>query len=501
MSVVAAAIIGSAVVGGVVASSAAKEGGDAVREGSANAADATIQSTEMQIEEIRRQFDYQSQILLPQIQEQYNAQRAYSDLMGIGGPQAGVNDETGFFAQARPDAVQQERRDAETAVYQEQLDAAQAEMDELQLTDASVGGAFATMRRQEELQTTIDEYQTQIDQVASRPSDQETIDAENAARGPRMGPQGSSGVNSNRRADGSFVDPNLDPTKLADNSAYRDSVEGNLLSGTGNIEDDAYNNYLRDNQIASGNIEDDTMVGRTNDVRIADGAAGQGVYGENFQESVGYDFAREEMNRATDRIGSAGGPNIGGRAIMEAQRRAKGLADQEYYNWAGGRERDLGRQGDAEAADISRGDQAYSGYENQRIADVSRNDQGYQDYLRRIEKDAARLDEAGSQEDRLRASDLARSDQGYYNYLNSLGRVAQYGGGSAATAVNASQSAGAQVAGAYDSQGRQLSSNYADAGVSQANVAYAGAAGINNAVQGGVENYIAGDPSTYYGRG
>lgn len=476
MSVVAAAIIGSAVVGAVSSSKAASKGAKAVKQGSASAAEATIESTRMQIEEIGRQFDYQQDILLPQIQQQYNAQRAYTDLLGITGPQIGENQDTGFFATARPASVQAERRQAEIQTYQDAMD---------QLPDDSPDRA---------------QYEEAIAEVEGRMTDQEQIDASNRARGPEMGGEGSSGVDRFRAEDGTFWDPNLDPTRLADESAYGDAVRGNLLAPD-DIADDEYNQYLAENQIAAGSVEEDLLVGRTDDVRIAEGAAGTGVYGEDFQESAGYQFSVEEMNRALDRKGSAGGPNIGGRAIMEAQRRAKGLADQEYYNWASGRERDLGRLGQAEAADISRGDQAYAGYENQRIADISRNDQGYQDYLRRLETDAARLDEVGSQEDRLRASDLARSDQGYYNYLDSLAGVAQYGGGSAAQAVDASQAAGAQTAGAYASQGSQLSSNYMDTGVSLANTAYAGAAGVNNAIQGGVQNYIAGDTGTYFGRG
>ncbi len=472
MSGIATAIVGSAIIGAVVSSNAAGDAADASRSGSANAAQATIESTRMQIEEIQRQFDYQQSVLLPQIQQQYNAQRAYSDLLGISGPSVGSNFETGYTPEARDMETQRIRRQEETDTYREAQSQYEEGSDEWQ------------------------SYEDAIGDVETRLYDQEQIDASNAARGAQMGGEGSSGLSAEdfRREDGSFVDPNLDPTRLADDSAYGAAVEGNLLAGD-SYEDDAYNNYLRENQIATGELEDDAMVQRTNDVRIADGAAGTGVYGDVFQESPGYDFAVEEMDRATDRIGSAGGPNIGGRAIMEAQRRAQGLANQEYYNWAGGRERDLGRQGDAERTDIQRGDQATAGYESQRIQDVMRNDSGYQDYLRRLELDAARLDEVGSQEDRLRASDLARSDQGYYNYLDALSNQAGFGGGPAAQAVDASQAAGAQTAAAYGSQGRQLSNNYADEGTSQANIAYARGAGINNAVQSGVSNWITYDGS------
>ena len=473
MSGIATAIVGSAIIGGVVSSRAASDASSASRSGADAAAQATITNSQLQIEEIQRQFDYQQQVLLPQIQQQYNAQRAYSDLLGISGPSIGSNFDTGYTPEARDQAIQDQRRQEEIAVYQDA-------MDQLDPNDPEYEDALAS-------------YEDAIGDVEGRLSDQEMIDQENLARGAQMGGEGSSGLGRQpsdfRREDGSFVDPNLDPTRLADESAYRDSVEGNLLAGD-SIEDDPYNNYLRENTLASGSMEEDAMVQRTNDVRLAEGAAGQGVYGEDFQTSPGYSFAVEEMGRATDRIGSAGGPNIGGRAIMEAQRRAQGLADQEYYNWAGGRERDLGRLGDAEATDISRGDQAAAGYESQRLQDVMRQDSGYQDYLRRLETDAARLDEAGSQEDRLRASDLARSDQGYYNYLDALSNQAGFGGGPAADAVDASQAAGAQATGAYRNEGNNLSRIASDEGTSQANIAYARGAGINNAIQSGAENWI-----------
>lgn len=474
MSGIATAIVGSAIIGGVVASKSASKASKASKSGARTAAEATVTSTRLQIEEIQRQFDYQQKILLPQIQQQYNAQRAYSDLLGISGPSIGSNFDTGYTPEARDEAIQQQRRDEEIAIYRDA-------MDELDEEDPNYGNYLA-------------EYEDAISEVENRLSDQEMIDQSNAARGAQMGGEGSSGLGrepSDFRdpETGAFVDPNLDPTKLADESAYRDSVEGNLLAGT-DVEDDPYFNYLRENQLAAGSMEEDAMVQRTGDVRLAEGAAGTGVYGEDFQTSPGYSFAVEEMGRATDRIGSAGGPNIGGRAIMEAQRRAQGLADQEYYNWAGGRERDLGRLGDAERVDIERGDQAAAGYESQRLQDVMRQDQGYQDYLRRLETDAARLDEAGSQEDRLRAADLARSDQGYYNYLDALSNQAGFGGGPAADAVDASQAAGAATAGAYGAQGGRLAGIYGDEGTSQANIAYARGAGINNAIQSGVSNWI-----------
>jgi len=408
---VAAAVIGGAVVGGVASSVSASKGAKAAQQGADTAAGAQLESTRLQIEEISRQYDYQSQILLPQIQEQYNAQRAYSDILGFGGsapPPSGPDPRATY--------------DADLLDLENQL----AALDQPAATTGTgapargrgvLGGLFdravsqgtsagVLEKQREELQVKIDELK-----AGGRPLGQ-----------PVMGPAGSSGVapppgrSFYDPETGAFRDPNLDPTRLSDQeSGFAKSVSEN---------------------------------------KLAAGAAGQGVYGENFQASPGYAFQVEEMNRGLDRSRSQGGPNIGGRAIMEAQRRAQGLAAGDYYNWAAGRTNDLTRLAGAEATDIQR------------------------------------MDSAGSQYDTRLATDLQRSDQGYYNYLQNTANVAGFGGGSAAQAVNASQSAGAQIAGAYGAQGANLSNIYANNGISQANAQYAKGAGINNAIQGGASNYI-----------
>ena len=307
--------------------------------------------------------------------------------------------------------------------------------------------------------------------------------------GDRYGTAGGPGGRFRDPETGAFVDPNLDPTRLAEDTALSRSVMENRLAA-GDISEDEYNQYLRENRIAAGTPEEDLMIQRTGDVRLAEGAGAQGVYGDVFTESPGYAFQVEEMDRALDRRRSAGGANIGGRAIMEAQRRAQGLAAGEYYNWAQGRERDLARMMEAEQYDIQRGDLAYAGYEQQRIQDIARQDQGYQDYLRRQQIDVGRMDTAATQEDALRAADQQRQDQAYYNYLNQLAQMAGFGGGPASTAVSASQAAGAQVGGAYGAQGSNLASLYANQGASDANIAWARGAAMNQAIQGGLQNWI-----------
>jgi hypothetical protein len=490
MSFVAAAIIGSAVVGGVLSYTSAEKAGKSAEKGAQRSADATIQSTTMQIDELKRQYDYQQQVLLPQIQQQYNAQRAYSDLLGIGGPGAqapggGPPAERRFNIPGRtqvgPDAGGAPPVDqARLAELQEQLRNAEYQ------TTAGTGGA-GTMRRRADARQQADYLRQQISDIENP-----RLDAL-AGPGAQMGAPGSSGLadRTGARFDpatGAFVDPNLDPTRLRDVEELSGQVRGNLLAGT-TAGEDPYRQYIEGNRIAAATPEESLMVQRTGDVLAAEGAAGTGVYGDVFEESPGYAFQIEEMQRELDRAGSAGG-KYGGRAIIEAQRRAQGEAAGEYYNWASGRERDLGRLGQAEAFDIGRGDQAYQGYETQRIQDVQRQDRGYEDYLRRREGDAARLDAATAQRDRYAGVDRQRQDQAYYNYLNNLQTQAGFGGGPAATAVQAAGAQGGAVAGAYRGQGSQLATTYANQGISQANVDYAQGAGVNQALQGGAANWL-----------
>ena len=103
--------------------------------------------------------------------------------------------------------------------------------------------------------------------------------------------------------------------------------------------------------------------------------------------------------------------------------------------------------------------------------------------------EAERLDAAAGQEDALMAADQSRGDQSYYNYLQQLGMVAGFGGGPAATAVNASQAASGATVGAYAREGGNLSNIYSQLGSDQGNIAWQTAAGVNNALVSGASNY------------
>lgn len=545
---VTAIAVGTVVTAGVSYASGQSANRAATR-GARTAAAAQTEGTRMEIDELRRQFDYQQRILLPQIQQQYNAQRAYSDLLGIGGPE----DDANYFDDDAPPRDPMSGTDGNTISNPRFTNPAPREKTarELEIENRIAGindafntpGAFGNGGRQTQMrmdarQRELDQLQGELDEI-QRPARE--AEARRTGQTAYMGRPGSSGLSPRgqgrsgtgssptrltRDASGAFVDPNLDRTSLRDSSTYADTVRNNLLAPT-DAAGDEYINYVQGNRVASatpegsrlvqradstrltnGSLEDSNLVRRSRDVRLADGAAGTGVYGENFQESVGYGFSREEMERQLQRQRSAGGPNIGGRAIMEAQRRAKGLADQEYYNWAAGRTRDLERRAGAESTDIGRGDSAVMEYERQRLADVGRGDQAlaewerqrltdvgrddeaYGNYLTRRAGDASRLDSAASDRDRLTAVDLQRRDQGYYNYLAAIRDQAGFGGGPASQAVQASANQGSRVGNAFGNQGNQLAGIYGDLGVSRANIARDTANGIGSAVNDGLSNYV-----------
>ena len=485
MTGIATAIVGSAVIGGVVAGKSASAAAKASAAGAASAAEATIQATSMQVEEIARQFNYQQTILLPQIQQQYMASQAYSDLLNLGTNmtegQAGLTGGVaGQPASAGPGG-------------------------------GGPGGAPG------------------MAQAGAPPGGfnfqqwQASQQAQPAVQGaPTPPPPGSTQFQVGDR--GEFRDPRLDPTRLADIQNLPAQIQNTLLAGTDQAADPLAQ-HIAGTQIAAPTAEEDlrfryakdvTNAGQTlegdigyQDVagrRISEGAAGTGVYGEDFEASPGYAFQVEEMNRALDRRGSAGG-NYGGRAIMEAQRRAQGLAKGDYYNWAAGRTQDLTRLSAAEAADearldtqtgsylarrgtdIGRQDVALAGYEGQRTADIQRGDVAFQDYNRRLEGDVTRMDAVTAETDRLQGVDIQRGDQQYYNYLSNVGAMAGLGN-PAGQAVQASQAAGGAVAGAYGQQGTNLSNIYAQQGTDQANIELGRGANINNAFQSGVGNYL-----------
>lgn len=81
---VAAAVVGSAVVGGVMSSKAQKSA-------ASSAADAQAYASELSVEEQRRQFDKIQELLAPYVESGETALTAQQALIGLGGPVAQQN--------------------------------------------------------------------------------------------------------------------------------------------------------------------------------------------------------------------------------------------------------------------------------------------------------------------------------------------------------------------------------------------------------------------------
>lgn len=433
MTAVATAIVGSTIIGVVIADKSAKKQSAAVRAGAASAAEATIVNTELEIAEISRQFDYQQELLAPLIQQQYAAGSAYMDLLGIGGGPNDPNNPQALSAQEDP----------RLADLREQLAALRTG----DLSGSELWGGIQVAPGVNPEAAVSGRIDAEIAAL-----EQEIQEIDNAPQPLNAPPYPGAGATTFQRGPGGeFVDPNLDPRKLADINTLGDEVRGNLLADT-SLADDVFRQ---------------DVAGRS----LAGGAAGTDIYGDVFKESPGYAFQVEEMERQLDRKNSAGG-NYGGRALMEAQRRAQGLAAGDYYEWAAGRSRDVDRLTGAEATDASRLDAAGLNYFDRRAGD------------------AERLDSAAAQEDRLMGADIQRSDQAYYDYLSNVSRAAGFGDATS-QAVDSSSAAGSAVAGAYGDQGRSLSNIYNTAGINQANIVGNKYQNYNNVIQGSISNWIA----------
>lgn len=441
MSVVAAAVVGVGALEVAASSYAAKKGSDASEAGARRASDATVQSTELQIAELQRQFDTQMQILQPMIQQQYAAGAAYSDLLGLGGSRVpGPPQQAGAQQNAPGNALDLREVQPGSGAYrpgggQPRLGnalAAPGSLPEAQLVTDNRGVPslnqaiydsspayrrawnrvrdehFEQFGRDFESTSSPGFIENRLRQYIQEDPQFEGYDALSRIQAEadyRARPvnaiypeQGATQFT--RGPQGQFIDPNLDPTRLA----------GDSLRG------DEYFNYITNN--------------------------GQGVYGSEFRTSPGYEFARSEADRAIDRKNSQGGANYGGRAMKEAIRYADGIADQEYYRWAAGRERDLTRGGRAA-----------------------------ENFLVR------------------QATDLQRSDTGYYNFLANTARAAGFGN-SAGQAVQSADNLGRATASAYGAQGNALANIAVSNADNQGNIAVGNAANINNALQKGVENYL-----------
>lgn len=502
---VATAIIGGAVIGAAASIAATSIASSSNEEASRNAANAARDSVNQQVGETRRQFDLQMQIMQPLLQTQYAANQAFADLMGYGDMV-----QTGLAA---PPGVSPFGSGGLTPPGGTPFgsDAGAGPIPGLDLS----GAGFKT-------------------------GDQGIIAGDLPVKGQQ---DDRYGFSADRQG---FFDPNLDPTRFGAETAAESELgqfyAANRLAGE-TVDEDIAMQRVRDAALFRG-LDEDALVRQARERRFAPGEdediglrrarenllaaptleederfrlAREGeVVGPTFEESPGYRFQVEEAERALDRRLSRGGGSFGGRAVQEAQRRAVGLAQQDYYNYVRARQTDLDRQERAVAAyqgrqagDIQRGDVATQDYIRRQGVDISRETGALQDARRREELDVRRGDIATLNFLNRRASDISlgreailqnqqqqqrdqqRQDQSYYNYLAQLGAAAGIGGNPAGRAVGASQFAGGAIGGAYGQLGAQLGNIYQQAGANQASIYSGGIAGVNQNIQQGISNYLA----------
>lgn len=447
---------------------------------------AQIEATQLQVAEVQRQYDTNMRVLGPLIQTQYGADAGLADLLGLGGRGESFQE---LLSQPTP---------ADMAAAQQPQNAASS-------AAAQFAGNFAN--------------------AFGRPEANEAMAA--AARPAPLAPVGAPPPSMRGQA-GGFQDPNLNPATFGrDDYAETEigqQVTGRRLAPTDPNQDIAIQR-AQDTALYQG-VEQDSLVQQVqgnqlrNDIGQRLLAAGPmaederfrfaqdtAVVGPEFESSPGYAFQMEEALRASDRALSRGGGNYGGRAAIEAQRRAQGLAAQDYYNYVGARQADLARQDQAAAAfqgrqamdasrldsaasfDISRGDSAVQDARRREEMDLMRGDTALASFLQRATQQIGREDMAVMNNQALQQGDRQRQDQSYYNYLNTL--MGLRGGGNVANQAAslgtqmASQSAAAQGAGAA-AQGQIAAQNAANQGAIWSNAI----TGLGNVVNQGVGNYM-----------
>lgn len=333
----------------------------AAERGAELAAETSLQTVQMQLDEIRRQFDYQQAVLLPRLQQQYAAAGAFADLLGIGANNPVGS--TGFNPnRTPPPAITSNGQPVGAAPVAPGQPPGMAPGQTFMPSGGTnfVGGPRAG------------------GPTGARPG------GTNYVGGPRAGTPPPGGIGQPGQPG---LTPNmarLQPPARADaaGQAVQAYVAGQQQQAgpTGPQAPQTVPTWYPEgvtpgpNDLVaptppppgSTNFARDPDTGyfidpNVNPRSLEELAIQNEIYGPEFTESPGYEFSVEEMNRALDRRRSAGG-NYGGRAVIEAQRRAGGLALGEYYNYAAGREREVGRIEAGAAVDIRREDQAYQNY-------------------------------------------------------------------------------------------------------------------------------------------
>jgi len=201
--------------------------------------------------------------------------------------------------------------------------------------------------------------------------------------------------------------------------------------------------------------------------------------GDRFQFDLeadpGYQFARDEAIKSTNREMTAGGKYGSGNRLAEIADRVTGVASQ-YAQDAYGRQMGTSRE------NYGRGLSEY-GLDYGRSADM---------YGRDVSREASQYGRGltGYGLDRERQQDIYGQQQNYLNRLSSVAGLGQ-------TAVSGSAAAGSNMANA-------MGNIYMQDAANQTNAAVMRNQGLNQAVQGGISNYMLQDylgsqPGTGYG--
>ncbi len=400
-----AGIVAGAIIGGISSYVTGKSAAKSAEKGAKIAAEASLQATQMQLEEIRRQFDYQQAVLMPRLQQQYAAAGAFSDLLGIGN-----NNQVGSSTFSASVAPRPAISSTGAPVGPGPGAPGQATTPGLPPPTTPTGGS------------------NYVGGPRTGPA-AGVGGGTNYVGGPRTGPASNAVTQQQQYAQAGPQAPQTVPTWYPPGVSPGPS---DLTPPT--PPPPGSTNFARDPD--AGFFIDPNVNPRSQEAL----ARSNEIYGPEFTESPGYAFQVEEMNRELERGRSAGG-NYGGRAIMEGQRRAGGLAAGEFYNYAAGREREVGR----------------------------------------IEQGAAR--------------DIGRDDQSYQNYLSNLRAMAGFGD-VAGQAVSSSAATAGAASSAIGAGGAQRSTIFNTLGGTQADIATSTGTNINNAITAGMQGL-----ATYYNRG
>lgn len=428
---VAAAMIGSTVLGTAASIYSGKRASDAAQRGADQAAQAQARSTALQIEEIRRQFDESMALLAPLINTQYGASSNLSRLLGFDGA----------------DSVPATR---DPNVSTERLAGARGPQD-TELGRNVLRNPLAASTPESDIAV----QRSRIDPMY-RGIDRDTY-VQHVAGDPYAGPM--------------EADPYLNRTRE------------NVLAAPSLAEDERFR-FAQDTATVPEQFEESpgfqfAMEQAMKEVERRNSRGGnfggralqeasRRAQGEGFREYYNYLDARRSDLRRQDDAAAA----YQGREAFDVAR-----GDEAMQNY-------LARRG----VDIGRGDAAVVDARGREVMDRSRVDQAYADYIARRSSDIGRSDVAANQQTDLRRYDLDRDTANYYNYLDRLERASR--GGAVEAATGATQRTGTQVAGAYGSEGNYLSRIYTGAGENEANIRAGTGANVNDALQQGIGNYL-----------